>query len=349
MKRLDPDRLIEQSATAATLASCYVISGDEILPATEAGDALRAAAIRTGCTERLRFVLDARSDWSSLLAAGQNTSLFGERRLMEISVPTGKPGKTGSETLQKLAGMVAGGQLPDLCVVIHLPYLDRNTRSAKWVKALEAAAVWVDISAVPRRALPSWIGTRLARQGQNMSQDTLEWMADTVEGNLLAAFQEVQKLALLYPEGEISLEQAQNAVLNVARYNLFDLRDAMLGGHASKALAMLEGLHAEGEALLLVLWAVGEEIRLLARLAALQRTGRQIDDAMRAQRMFGARERLARQALGRIPGNVWPVALRHVQEIDALIKGIPTPGRLDDPWNELARLIMRIATAGRRA
>lgn len=348
MKRMEPDRLIEQAASMSTLAPCYVICGDEILLATEAGDALRAAATRTGCSERIRFVLDARSDWSGLLAAGQNTSLFGDRRLMELSVPTGKPGKTGSETLQKLAAMISRDQLSDLCVVIHLPYLDQKSRAAKWVKALEAASIWVEVSAVPRRALPGWIGARLARQGQNMSPDTLEWMADTVEGNLLAAFQEVQKLGLLYPEGEISLEQAQSAVLNVARYNLFDLRDAMVGGQAGKALTMLEGLRAEGEALLLVLWAVGEEIRLLARLAALQSAGGRIDEALRRQRMFGARERLARQALGRIPGNAWPAALRHVQEIDALIKGIPTPGRLDDPWNELARLIMRIATAGRR-
>src|SRR3546814_4003200 len=115
----------------------------------------------------------------------------------------------------------------------------------------------------------------------------------------------------------------------------------MLSGHASKALTMLEGLRAEGEALLLVLWAVGEEIRVLTRLAALQHAGQRIDEAMRTQRMFGARERLARQALGRIPGDVWPVALRHVQEIDALIKGIPTPGRLHDPRNELARQIGR--------
>lgn len=348
-RSLDPDRLIEQITQTSTLAPCYVITGDEILLATETGDALRAAAIRTGCSERSRFVLDARSDWGSVLAATQNTSLFGDMRLLELSLPTGKPGKAGSDTLQKLANMMTQGHLPDVRVILHLPYLDRATRQSKWVKALEQTATWVEIPSISRTALPAWIGKRLARQNQNMAPEALEWVADKVEGNLLAAFQEIQKLGLLHPAGSISLEQAQSAVLNVARYNLFDLRDAMLQGHADKALTVLEGLRAEGEALLLVLWAVGEEIRLLARLAEMQRMGQRLDDEMRRQRMFGARERLARQVLTRFPPNAWPAAVRHVQEVDCLIKGVPVTGRLTDPWDELARLIMRIATAGRRS
>ncbi|MBV6271457.1 DNA polymerase III subunit delta [Alcaligenaceae bacterium CGII-47] len=347
-RSIEPDRLIEQIAQTSTLASCYVISGDEILLATETGDALRAAAIRAGCTERSRFVMDARSDWSSVLAATQNTSLFGDLRLMELSLPTGKPGKTGSDTLQKLANMITQGHLPDMCIIMHLPYLDRATRQSKWAQALLQAATWVDVPTISRAALPAWIGKRLARQDQNMAPDILEWVADKVEGNLLAAFQEIQKLSLLYPAGSISLAQAQSAVLNVARYNLFDLRDAMLQGHADKALTVLDGLRAEGEALLLVLWAVGEEIRLLARLAELQGLGARLEDELRRQRMFGQRERLARQALSRIPANAWPAAVRHVQDIDSLIKGIPVAGRLANPWDELARLVMRIATAGQR-
>ncbi|MER1966242.1 DNA polymerase III subunit delta [Castellaniella sp. GW247-6E4] len=342
----DPDRFIAQLASAQSLAPCTVICGDEILLATEAGDALRAAATRLGCAERTRLVMDARGDWSAVLAATQNTSLFGDLRLLEISLPTGKPGKTGGETLQRIATLAAEGRLPDVHIVVHLPGLDRATQQSKWAQALRKAALWVDVPAIGREALPAWISSRLGRQGQDMAREALDWVTDKVEGNLLAAHQEIQKLALLYPPGRVSLEQAQAAVLNVARYNLFDLRDAMLQGRADRALSVLEGLRAEGEALLLVLWAVGEEIRILARLSEAQRAGQSIDALLRKHRLFGPRERLARQALARVPPGAWPAAVRHVQEIDCLIKGIPVPGRLSDPWDELTRLIMRIAVAG---
>ncbi len=342
----DPDRYIEQLASAQSLAPCTVICGDEILLATEAGDALRAAAMRLGCTERTRLVMDARGDWGAVLAATQNTSLFGDLRLIEISLPTGKPGKTGGETLQRLAALASEGRLPDVRIIVHLPGLDRATQQSKWAQALRQAAQWVDVPSIGREALPAWIAGRLARQGQDMAPEALEWVADKVEGNLLAAHQEVQKLALLYPPGRVSLEQAQAAVLNVARYNPFDLRDAMLQGRADRALSVLEGLRAEGEALLLVLWAVGEEIRILGRLSEAQRARQGIDALLRKHRLFGPRERLARQALARVPPGAWPAAVRQVQEIDCMIKGIPIPGRLSDPWDELARLIMRIAVAG---
>ncbi|HUH39500.1 MAG TPA: DNA polymerase III subunit delta [Castellaniella sp.] len=342
----DPDRLVAQLASTQSIAPCTVIAGNEILLATEAGDALRAAATRLGCSERTRLVLDARGDWGAALAATQNTSLFGDMRLLEISLPTGKPGRTGGEALQKLAELASGDRLPDVRIVIQLPALDRATQQSKWAQALRKAAVWVDVPTVGREALPRWIAVRLARQQQDMDAGTLDWVADKVEGNLLAAHQEIQKLALLYPPGRISQEQAQIAVLNVARYSLFDLRDAMLEGRPERALPILEGLRAEGEALLLVLWAVGEEIRVLARLAQARLARQDLAEVLRKHRVFGPRERLARQALARIPVSAWPAALRHVHDIDCLIKGVPVAGRLSDPWDELARLIMRIAVAG---
>ena len=338
------DRLTEHYATAQELPGCTVLSGDEILLLTEAADAFRAAATRLGCVERTHLVMDARSDWGSALAASQNSSLFGDLRLLEISLPTGKPGKTGADTLQKLVTMAGDGDLPDVRILIRLPQLDRATQQAKWAQTLKARATWTDIPTIPRTALPDWIASRLQRQQHSADAETLAWLADKGEGHLLAAHQELQKLALLHPAGPLSLEQVQAAVLNVARYNLYDLRDAMLLGQADRALTVLNGLRAEGEALLLVLWAVGEEIRILARLAPHTHSG--LDAALRAQRLFGARERLARQALSRVPAAAWAPALRHAHEIDRIIKGIPTDGRLQDPWDELARLVMRIATAG---
>ncbi len=343
-RRLDSDSLAHQlTKTSPQLDSLYIISGDEPLLVIETVDALRAGAVRAGYGERISLILDARSDWSAVIAATQNVSLFGDRRLVDVAVPTGKPGKTGGDTLLKLSSMSQNGTLADTMVVITLPRLDKTTRNAKWCQALEQAGTWVEINSINRAQLPNWIGQRLARQEQQLEATTLEWMADKVEGNLLAAFQEVQKLALLYPKGKISATDVERAVLNVARYDVFGLRDAMLSGNAAKALIVLAGLRAEGEALPLVLWAIGEEIRVLARLSAAQAAGQDLQAEMRRQRIFGPREHLVRQTLNRVPAQTWPAAVQHAHDIDRLIKGLKVPGRLTDPWEELGRLALRVA------
>ncbi|KAA0910592.1 DNA polymerase III subunit delta [Pusillimonas sp. ANT_WB101] len=343
-RRLDADSFVGQlSKSPVSLDTLYIVSGDEPLLAIEASDALRATAVREGYAERISLTLDARGDWSAIIGATQNVSLFGDRRLVDVAIPSGKPGKTGADTLIKLAGMAESNALPDTLVLINLPRLDKATRNSKWAQGLISAGTLVEVANVDRNALPRWISQRLARQGQQLDNATLEWMADKVEGNLLAAFQEVQKLSLLYPEGQISAEDVERAVLNVARYDVFGLRDAMLSANAPRAMSILAGLRAEGEALVLVLWAVGEEIRVLTRLAAAQASGQDLNAEMRRQRVFGPREHLLRQTLGRVPPRSWPAALQHAHDIDRLIKGLKVPGRLEDPWEELARLILRIA------
>jgi DNA polymerase-3 subunit delta len=206
----------------------------------------------------------------------------------------------------------------------------------------------VDIASIERTRLPAWVGMRLARQNQRADNATLQWMADKVEGNLLAAHQEIQKLGLLYPEGQLAAEDVERAVLNVARYDVFGLRDAMLAGDVARTIRMIDGLRAEGEALPLVLWAVGEEIRLLARVAEARSLGQDANGLMRRLRIFGAHERLALQALGRVHPAVWPAAVQHAHEVDRLIKGLSVPGRLSDPWEEMTRLALRVAAAGGR-
>lgn len=343
-RRLDSDSLLSQlQKTPPALDGLYIVSGDEQLLVIETIDALRAAAVRGGYGERVSLIMDARSDWSAVIGATQNVSLFGDRRLVDVALPTGKPGRIGGETLVKLCTMMESGTLTDTLVLVSLPRLDKTTRSAKWAMALAQVGTWVDITNIGRSELPRWIGQRLARQQQQLDTTSLEWMADKVEGNLLAAFQEVQKLGLLYPAGKISAADVERAVLNVARYDVFGLRDAMLGGNASKAMTMLAGLRAEGEALPLVLWAVGEEVRVLARLSAAQAAGQDMQAEMRRQRIFGPREHLVRKTLSRVPPNAWPAAVQHAHDIDRLIKGLKVPGRLDDPWEELGRLALRIA------
>ncbi|MGE8637249.1 MAG: DNA polymerase III subunit delta, partial [Achromobacter sp.] len=236
----------------------------------------------------------------------------------------------------------------DTLVLIALPRLDKATRESRWVQALARGGMMVDIPNIERGRLPAWVGMRLARQNQRADGATLQWMADKVEGNLLAAHQEIQKLGLLYPEGQLAAEDVERAVLNVARYDVFGLRDAMLAGDISRTIRMIDGLRAEGEALPLVLWAVGEEIRLLARVAEARALGQDVNGLMRRLRIFGAHERLALQALSRVQPGVWPAAVQHAHEVDRLIKGLSVPGRLSDPWEEMTRLALRVAAAGGR-
>lgn len=340
----DIDRLLEQLARPdAVFDPLYLISGDEPLLVTEAADGFRTLARHAGFTERTSLIMDARSDWSELGCATRNISLFGDRRLVEVRLLSGKPGKAGADALQALALDADSGKADDTVTVIILPRLDKTTRSSKWANALWQAATVVELPNVSRSDLPRWIGQRLARQKQSADADTLTWIAERVEGNLLAAHQEIMKLGLLYPEGRLETADVQQAVLNVARYDLFGLRDAMLGGDTRRTQTILTGLRAEGEALTLVLWAIGEEVRVLARLAQARGQGHALSGLMRDHRIFGARESLVRQTLDRVPASAWPAAVQHAHDIDRMIKGLPVAGRLDDPWDELARLALRIA------
>lgn len=325
------------------LHPCYVISGDEILLHVEACDAIRAAALQQGYTERHRYVMDGRSDWSEVFEVCQALSLFGDKRLIDISIPTGKPGRNGGDALSRISQQL--DQISDTVFLIQLPRLDRATRNSKWAKQLETTSRWIDIPSIDKKQLPQWLQQRIQQQKQRLNNEALYWLAEQVEGNLLAAHQEIQKMGLLYPEGELDLNQVQAAVLNVARYNVFDLRDAMLSGDAKRALTILHGLRGEGEALPLVLWAIGDEIRILAALSAIQQSGGDLNQAMREQRVFGAREKQLRHCLQRLPASRWPAAVRHAHEVDRLIKGLKNPGSLDDPWEEAARLCLRIALA----
>jgi len=343
MARSDSSHLPAALDSKSALPALCVITGNEHLLVLETADALRKRANSEGFTERHSHVMDARSDWSEIFASAGTGSLFGDKQLIEISLPTGKPGKSGADALVELAKRNERRAAEDVFTMVRLPGLDRATRESRWAKALFSAGKTIELAEVSRQALPEWIGRRLASQGQTMQPDTLQWLADRVEGNLLAAHQEILKLGLLYPEGEIDESQCQSAVMNVARYDIFGLRDAMLEGDGPRALRVLWGLRAEGEALPLVLWAVGEEIRTLEKASRAVRAGQDMGAALKEQRIFGTREQKARLALRRVPAARWARAVTHAHDVDRLIKGIPAKGRLEDPWEELARLTLSIA------
>ena len=246
-----------------TLLPLYVFSGDEPLLMMEAMDQLRAIAKKQSYTEREVLLQERGFDWSALLSAGQTMSLFGDKRWVELRIPTGKPGRDGADALKQFAVQVesqtSGPEGPDTVVCIILPRLDGKTKTSAWFSALDEAGMAIQIDSLDRSQLPQWIAGRLKRQNQEVESGpegmrALEFVADQVEGNLIAAHQEIQKLGLLYPTGKLSEEQIRTAILKVARYNVFELTEAMLAGDLPRLNRMLDGLKGEGEPLVLILW-----------------------------------------------------------------------------------------------
>ncbi|NIA55639.1 DNA polymerase III subunit delta [Massilia sp. TW-1] len=325
---------------AKGLAPLYVITSDEHLLALEAADKIRSRARAQGYSERDVLTVERSFKWGELLAANQAMSLFGDKKLIELRIPGGKPGKDGSAALQSYAKDLN----PDNLTLITLPKLDWQTAKASWVAALQQAAVYVEIPNVERAQLPGWIGTRLSAQNQSADRQSLDFIADRVEGNLLAAHQEIQKLALLYEPGKLTVEQVMDAVLNVARYDVFKLSEAMLAGDPARLVRMLEGLKGEGEALPLVLWAVSEEIRTLLKLKAGMAQGRPLGALLKEYRIWGPRERMMEPALRRISLPTLEAALQQAAQVDKMIKGLRAKQFAGDAWDAMLQLALRVAS-----
>ena len=331
------------------LRSLYVLHGDEALLVQEAADTLRAAARAQGYGERtVHTVAGAHFDWSEVLGGGGSLSLFAERQLIEIRIPSGKPGKDGAMAIQQLADSAAGNETTLL--VFMLPRLDKAARNTPWFSALEATGVSIQIDPVERAALPQWIAQRLQRQGQRVvpgeeGQRTLQFFADRVEGNLLAAHQEVQKLALLYPSGELGFDQIENAVLNVARYDVFKLSEAVLGGQVARVQRMLDGLQAEGEAEVLVHYSLAEDIRALKRVKDALNAGRPLPMALREARIWGPRERLFERVLPRLSEAQIGQWLHDAHVVDGIVKGLKQPDWPATGWQALHRLALDMCQA----
>jgi len=334
--QLKPEQLARH--LAQPLSPLYVVTGDEHLLVQEAVDSLRVTARTQGFSEREVITVAAHFDWGQLQAAHQSMSLFGERKLIELRIPSGKPGKEGSKALQDYCDALHD----DTLTLITLPRLDRATREGAWFSALMQHGVVIEVPAVERTQLPHWIATRLAQQQQSASPEALEFIAQRVEGNLLAAHQEIQKLALLYPAGQLDTEQVHDAVLNVARYDVFKLSEAMLAGDAPRLIQMLDGLRGEGEAPVLVLWAITEEIRTLAKIQQGKRLGRPLVQLFRENRVWGVRERLVPSALERISPARLRAALSRTALLDRLSKGLKSEVLHNDFWLEIEKLALAL-------
>lgn len=312
----------------------YVVSGDEPLGVMEAVDAVRAEARRQGYAEREVFNVERGFNWQRLAQSSQSLSLFASRRLVEINIPSGKPGVDGSKALQAYVADLP----PDTLTLVVLPRIDKRDQGV-WFNALESAGVLLTAYPVEADKLPAWIGRRLAAQGQQGDTETLEFIANQVEGNLLAAHQEIRKLGLLYPAGRLAIEDVRDAVLNVSRFDAFQLGDAMLAGDAVRTAKVLDGLKAEGVEPVALSGMLVWLLRATLKVKSAQAQGMDLMAAFGQAKIWGDRQQLMRQALGRLSLRKLQAALLKMAEIDKINKGMAQ----GEPWLELSRLCMGLA------
>ncbi len=324
------DRLPDQLARG--LAPLYVVVGDEPLAAQEAGDAIRAAARAAGHSERSVHTVQGRYNWQGLFAGGDNLSLFAERRLTEIRIPSGKPGVDGAKALEAYAGKLP----PDTLTLISLPGLDWKTMQSRWFAALASKGVVVEAKPVDRARLPEWIACRLAKQSLRAEPAALEFLADQVEGNLLAAQQEIDKLALLLPPGNVTLADVEHAVVDVSRLEADALADALYAGDGARFAQVVTDLKDSGEAVPAILWQVTSAVTLLLRLKWALDQGDSLPGLMRT--LWGRDKQRAPQierALQRLKRTQIEAALADLALIDRQAKGLERTG---DPWETLLRV-----------
>ena len=321
-----------EAQLAKSLSQVYAIHGDEPLVALEAADAVRAAARRRGFTEREVFDPDRHFDWSEFTHSASSLSLFASRKLIELRLPTGKPGPQGSEAIAAYCKAPS----PDNLLLVSLPRLDRAGQNSAWFTALAQAGVQVEVWPLDRARMPAWIATRLARQHQSAPSEVLEFIAERVEGNLLAAHQEVQKLALLAPQGALSLETVTEAVASVARYDPFVAAAALLSGDTVRYLRVIEGLRDEGEQPTFVLFVIAAALFVLQGI----QSGASAQSLYGRHRLFDkAVQRAVEAAAQRYPPAAVEEALAHAASIDRAIKGVGAP----DPWEEFITLGLKLA------
>ena len=333
MARLEQNQLKQQLNNK--LLPLYVLVGDEPLAQSECLDTIRQAARKAGADERSSFIVERNFNWQQIQQFGQSLSLFSSQRILEIHIPSGNPGADGGKALTELSAK----PIPDTTTIVVLPSLGREAKNSAWFNALQSASTIIELKEIAPNQLPQWLSTRLAAQNQHCDAASLEFIAHQVEGNLLAAYQEIQKLALLYPAGEISAESVRDAVLNVSRFDAFQLGEAVLAGDAARTTRILQGLQDEGENAVAVMNPLMWALRPLVRIKQAEARGENIVNAMTNARIYGDRQSLVKRALARLSLRQLEAALQKLCDIDRTAKGVMQ----GDAWLELSRLCFGLA------
>jgi DNA polymerase-3 subunit delta len=316
------------------LRPLYLVYGEEPLLIDEALAMIRAAAEAQGYGAREVYTVEPGFDWDQLRTATQSLSLFAERRLIELRVPSGKPGEVGTRVLTEFAA----APVPDTLLIVSTGKLDKAAREAKWFKALAEAGLAVAVYALEVAQLPGWIARRMRAQGLEPGAGVAELLAYHMEGNLLAAAQEIEKLAMLKGAGAVSVDDIEGNLGDNARFSVFTLADACLLGRGEQIVRMLAGLRAEGVEPVLVLWALAREVRGLAQMAAAIASGRTEAAALEAHRVWPRRRPLVSRALRRSSAREWQSLLSRAARVDRVIKG----RRGGNAWQELECLALAL-------
>jgi DNA polymerase-3 subunit delta len=324
-----------------SLSPCYLVTGDEPLLVQEALDQVRAAARERGFGLRELFIATTGFDWAELRGAASNLSLFADKRIIELRLPTGKPGVKGGATIVEMIEQVGD----DLLFVVSAPKLDRSGAASKWVKALESAGVYTQVWPVELRELPAWINTRMQSAGLQPDRDAVRLIADRVEGNLLAAQQEIEKLRLLHGEGPISAEAVDAAVADSSRFDVYKLVDAAVAGDAARAVRILAGIRTGGIEPVIVIWALTRELRTLARLADSIQSGVDLSTGLRKAGVWQNRQSLVRACVGRHQAADFYKLMQLSARADAAAKGQLRA----DPWQLATQIILGLARGALRA
>ena len=324
-----------QSHLSKELLPVYVISGDEPLLAQESADAVRLAARNKGFSGREVFHGEGKFDWGQLHNEANALSLFAEKKIIEIRISNGKPGDKGSKALCQLCANPS----PDNLLLVILPKLERSAQNSKWIKALEAVGAHIQVWPVTGDQLPRWIKQRLLESNITANQQAVEILAERVEGNLLAAVQEIEKLKLLAIEGKVDAIMMSSVVADSARYNLFEFVDKVLAGDAQSAARSLRGLHSEGTDAIPLLWAITRELRILIKASEQISRGENRDWALKNAGVWEKRLPLFRTAIQRCSAAHLRMLLYQAGAIDRGIKGM----RQADIWDELTTLVLSLA------
>jgi DNA polymerase-3 subunit delta len=331
---------LKRILSSAKSPAIWVVAGDDPLLVSETTDGLRQHLRSESITERQVEIPDRSFDWKGWLAASGTGSLFAEKRLMDLRLPTGKPGTEGSKALQAWAAEPP----TDVTLLVTLPRADKAMLASSWLSALDDAGVLIIVPELYRSDLPAWVSQRFRSLGLTATPDAIGFICDQCEGNLIAAHQEILKLALHTKRGEgseglIDLNDVKGVVADVARFNPFSLGEALLSGDTARSLRILRGLQAEAEPIPLVLWAISEDLRMVAKTQTLIASGRSADQAIREARIPRHKERFIALCARRIaPAKTWR-ALRQAAEVDTIVKGLKN----DDPWIAVERLILDFA------
>ena len=323
------------------LAPCYLVSGDEHLLVEEALDQIRAAARERGFDSRESFVALANFNWTQLAAVASNMSLFADKRIVEVRLPTGKPGREGSAAICEFVDNLS----PEFVLIVVAPRLTNSNKNSKWVKTLSANGDHLPIWDVDLRELPRWISTRMRAAGLKPDRDAVRMIADRVEGNLLAANQEIEKLRIILGEGAVTGEDVAKAVANNSRYDVYKLVDAAVVGNAKRAMKILNGLRGEGVAPVIMTWALTQELRVLAMLSDSVRNKVDLGAAMQKQRVWNNRQAMVRACIGRHQQTDLYRLLKAIGRADAAAKGQAD----GDPWQLGADIVLGLSLGGRRA